>query len=67
MTTNNTNPAKAKKSTSETGHNINAANFGKAYQILTEMGTLYNPSNPSLLLTALEPKKNGYQSLYRRA
>ena len=44
-------------STSETGHNKNVANFSSAYQILEEMGALYNPSNPHLLLTNLQPKK----------
>ncbi len=32
-------------STSETGHSKNVASFSSAYQILQEMGTLYNPSN----------------------
>ena len=44
-------------STSEVGHNKNVANFGKAYQILEEMGTLYNPSNPNILLPNLAPKE----------
>jgi hypothetical protein len=35
-------------SNSETGHNINVANFSTAYQILDEMGTLYNPSNTKI-------------------
>lgn len=42
-------------STSETGHNKNAANFGTAHQILEEMDTLYNPSNESIKLTILAP------------
>lgn len=42
-------------STSETGHNKNAANFGTAYQILEEMDTLYNPSNENILLVNLDP------------
>ena len=42
-------------STSETGHNKNVANFTKAYQILEEMGTLYNPSNLKIALTNLDP------------
>ena len=40
-------------STSEVGHNKNVANFGYTCQLLTEMGTLYNPSNPSIKLPAL--------------
>lgn len=42
-------------STSETGHNKNATNFNTAYQILEEMGTLYNPSNENILLANLDP------------
>lgn len=44
-------------STSETGHNKNVANFSSAYQILEEMGAIYNPSNENLLLTNLDQKK----------
>ena len=44
-------------STSETGHNKNVANFSSAYQILEEMGAIYNPSNSNLILTNLQPKK----------
>lgn len=44
-------------STSETGHNKNAANFSTAYQIFEEMGGLYNPSNANLKLETLEPIK----------
>ena len=44
-------------STSETGHNKNVANFSSAYQILEEMGAIYNPSNSNLLLANLQPKK----------
>ena len=44
-------------SSSEVGHNKNVANFSTAYQILEEMGTLYNPSNPNILLPKLVPKK----------
>lgn len=44
-------------STSETGHSKNVANFSSAYQILEEMGSLYNPSNANLKLTTLEPIK----------
>jgi hypothetical protein len=46
---------KKKKSVSETGHNKNAANFDSAYQILEEMGALYQPSNENILLTNLAP------------
>ena len=42
-------------SKSETGHNKNVANFGTAYQILEEMGTLYNPSNQNIILSKLLP------------
>ncbi|HFG0578587.1 hypothetical protein LIS90_12175 [Flavobacterium psychrophilum] len=44
-------------STTETGHNKNVANFSTAYQIVEEMGAIYNPSNSNLLLANLEPKK----------
>ena len=44
-------------SSSETGHNKNVANFSSAYQILEEMGGLYNPSNANLKLTILNPIK----------
>ncbi len=44
-------------STAETGHNKNVANFSSAYQILEEMGGLYNPSNANLKLTSLDPIK----------
>jgi hypothetical protein len=44
-------------SNSETGHNKNVANFSSAYQILEEMGAMYNPSNSNLLLANLQPKK----------
>ena len=44
-------------SSSEVGHNKNVANFSTAYQILEEMGTLYNPSNTNILLPNLAPKK----------
>jgi hypothetical protein len=42
-------------STSEVGHNKNAANFNTLAQILQEMGTLYNPTNPDIKRTNLEP------------
>ena len=41
-------------STTETGHNKNVANFSTAYQVLQEMGTLYNPSNAKIQL--VKPK-----------
>lgn len=41
---------------SEVGHNKNAANFKSLYQILEEMGTLYNPSNPAIALSAMQPR-----------
>lgn len=44
-------------SSNETGHNKNVANFSSAYQILEEMGDLYNPSNDNLKLAALDPIK----------
>ena len=44
-------------STSEVGHNKNAANFNTLAQILQEMGTLYNPTNPDIKLFNLEPVK----------
>jgi hypothetical protein len=44
-------------SNSETGHNKNVANFNATYQLLEEMGNLYNPSNPKLLLENLAPIK----------
>ena len=43
--------------TSETAYNKNVANFSSAYQILEEMGAIYNPSNSHLLLVNLQPKK----------
>ena len=45
-------------STAETGHNKNVANFSSAYQILEEMGGLYNPSNANLKLISLDPIKS---------
>ena len=44
-------------SISETGHNKNVANFASAIQVLVEMGSLYNPTNPNLLLANLNPVK----------
>ena len=50
-------------STSETGHNKNVANFSTAYQILEEMGTLYNPSNSKIQLVNLDPIRNSLQNV----
>ena len=44
-------------SSSEVGHSKNVANFSTAYQILEEMGGLYNPSNTNLKLGSLDPIK----------
>jgi hypothetical protein len=46
-------------STSEVGHNKNVANFGYTCQIVTEMGALYAPSNPSIKLPALTTVNTG--------
>ncbi len=48
---------KNKRSTNETGHNKNVANYSAAYLILKEMGPLYQPSNSNLALDKLEPIK----------
>lgn len=42
-------------STSEVGHNKNVANFTAAYQILQEMGLLYQPTNTTIQLANLLP------------
>lgn len=42
---------------SEVGHNKNAANFKSLFQILEEMGSMYNPSNPAITLANLAPIK----------
>lgn len=42
-------------STSEVGHNKNAANFNALAQILQEMGPLYNPSNANITLNNFTP------------
>ena len=44
-------------STSETGHSKNVANFATAIQVLVEMGSLYNPTNPNLIIANLNPIK----------
>jgi hypothetical protein len=49
-------------STTETGHNKNVANFSTAYQILQEMGTLYNPSNAKIQLVNLDPIRTSLQT-----
>lgn len=50
-------------STSETGHNKNVANFSTAYQILEEMGSLYNPSNAKIQLINLSPIRSSLQNV----
>ena len=50
-------------SNSETGHNKNVANFSSAYQILEEMGTLYNPSNAKIHLVNLDPIRTSLLSV----
>ena len=50
-------------SNSETGHNKNVANFSSAYQILEEMGTLYNPSNAKIHLVNLDPIRTSLQTV----
>ena len=52
-------------SSSETGHNKNVANFSTAYQILEEMGILYNPSNAEITLLNLAPKKIALTAVIR--
>ena len=44
-------------SVSEVGHGKNAANLASGIQILEEMGTLYNPTNPNILLPNLNTIK----------
>jgi len=48
-------------SSSETGHNKNVANFSTAYQVLHEMGLLYNPSNAKIQLVNLDPIRTSLQ------
>lgn len=50
-------------SSSETGHNKNVANFSTAYQVLQEMGSLYNPSNAKIQLVNLDPIRTSLQSV----
>ena len=50
-------------SSSEVGHNKNVANFNAAYQILQEMGTLYNPSNIRITLQNIQLTKNQLTNL----
>ena len=45
------------ESTSEGGHNKNVADFNSAFQILEEMGILYNPTNSNILLSSLTPER----------
>ena len=49
-------------SNSETGHNKNVANFSTTYQILEEMGTLYNPTNAKIQLVNLDPIRTSLQT-----
>jgi hypothetical protein len=60
---NNSNTIKNKKSTTETGHNKNVANFSAAFQILEEMGSLYNPSNTKIQLAMLNPIRDALQAI----
>lgn len=50
-------------SNNETGHNKNVANFNAVYQILEEMGTLYNPTNSKLKLDNLADLRQTLQAL----
>lgn len=56
-----TNQNTKKVSTSETGHAKNIANLGAVIQIITEMGTLYNPSNPEISITNLQTVKQNVE------
>jgi hypothetical protein len=49
-------------SASEVGHNKNVANFNSGYQILEEMGPLYNPSNVKIKLQNLDPLRANLQT-----
>ena len=42
-----------KRSTSEVGHAKNVTNFTALIQLLQEMGTMYQPSNPKIAITEL--------------
>ncbi len=46
-------------SNTETGHVKNVANFNRLVSACTGFGTSYNPSNPTIILTALTAKYNG--------
>ncbi len=50
-----TNQSK-KRSTVQSGHAINAANFESIFIILTNLGAAYNPSQTMILLSALKDK-----------
>ena len=50
-------------STSETGHNKNVANFSTAYQILEDVGLLYNTSNAKIQLVNLDPIRSTLQNV----
>ncbi|MCI3939327.1 hypothetical protein MQX03_19305 [Chryseobacterium aahli] len=47
----------------ETGHSKNIANFNAVYQILEEMGTLYNPTNPKIQISSLSPIRGSLQEI----
>ena len=50
-------------SNSETGHNKNVANFSTAYQILEDVGLLYNTSNAKIQLVNLDPIRSTLQNV----
>lgn len=47
---------KPKRSTAKSGHAVNAANFESIIIILTNLGAAYNPSQPLIMLSALNDK-----------
>ncbi|HRH45011.1 MAG TPA: hypothetical protein PKY82_25465 [Pyrinomonadaceae bacterium] len=47
---------KTTRNNSETGNAKNVENFQKLISFITALGTRYNPTNPALLITALEAK-----------
>lgn len=47
---------------SESGHAINAANFGEVISIAKEIGTSYNPANPNISVAALETKETEFKT-----
>ncbi len=52
-------------SNSESGHVPNVANLGKLIAELTALGTVYNPINPSITVTALLAKETAAQPLMK--